>query len=66
METENLMFTNKINKNNYVPSFEDLSLEEMKALQSDAGVEAEITPTTTSSAFCIGFGVGLFASATKC
>ena len=60
------MFTYKINKNNFVHSFEDLSLEEMRALQSDAGVEAEITPTTTSSAFCIGFGVGLFALATKC
>ncbi|MDZ4588744.1 lichenicidin A2 family type 2 lantibiotic [Bacillus cereus] len=57
------MFTN--NKE-VVPSFEDLSLEEMYALQDDTGVEAEISPTTTSSAFCIGAGVGLFASAVQC
>lgn len=49
-----------------VPSFEDLTLNEMKALQEDSNVEAEITPTTTSSAFCIGAGFGLFASATTC
>ncbi|MCH4535934.1 lichenicidin A2 family type 2 lantibiotic [Staphylococcus haemolyticus] len=49
-----------------VPSFEDLSLAEMQALQDDSGVEAEITPTTTSSAFCVGAGFGAFASAVKC
>ncbi|WPA86286.1 lichenicidin A2 family type 2 lantibiotic [Bacillus cereus] len=59
------MFENK-EKRSVVPSFEDLSLEEMYALQDDTGVEAEISPTTTSSAFCIGAGVGLFASAVKC
>ena len=66
METENLMFTNKMNKSNYIPSFEDLSLEEMKALQSDAGVEAEITPTTTSSMMCYSAGIGFLLSATLC
>lgn len=50
-----------------VPSFEDLSLAEMQALQDDSsGVEAEVTPTTTSSAFCVGAGFGAFASAVKC
>ncbi|MCO4327807.1 lichenicidin A2 family type 2 lantibiotic [Staphylococcus agnetis] len=59
------MFENK-QEDYLVPSFEDLSFNEMKALQEDSNVEAEISPTTTSSAFCVGAGVGLFASAVKC
>lgn len=60
------MFTNSSKENSVTPSFEELTLDEMSALQDDTGVEAEISPTVTSSAFCIGFTVGLFASATKC
>ena len=40
------MFENK-EKYQVVHSFEDLSLEEMQALQADTSVEAEITPSTT-------------------
>ena len=36
-----------------VPSFDDLSLDEMKMLQGDQEVQSEITPTTTSSPACI-------------
>ena len=59
------MFTN--NKE-VVPSFEDLSSEEMYALQDDTGVEAEITPATTSSAFCVGAGLSIMTTLTikKC
>ena len=61
------MFENK-EKYQVVHSFEDLSLEEMQALQADTSVEAEITPSTTSSAFCIGAGLGALATLTikKC
>lgn len=61
------MFENNIHTN-VVPSFEDLSIEEMKALQEDSNVEAEITPSTTSSAFCIGAGLGALTTLTlkKC
>ena len=63
----NNMFENTT-KGMVVHSFEDLSLAEMNALQEDNGVEAEITPSTTSSAFCIGAGLGALATLTikKC
>ncbi|MCH4535933.1 hypothetical protein FH139_11160 [Staphylococcus hominis] len=53
---------------NVTLAFEDLSLVEMQALQDDSGVEAEITPSTTSSGFCIGAGLGATAALTlkKC
>ena len=57
------MFENK-EKYLVVHSFEDLSLAEMQALQDDTSVEAEITPSTTSSAFCIGAGLGALATLT--
>lgn len=50
------MFEN--NENKVSISFEELNLEEMQALQEDVGVEAEISPSVTSSAFCIGAGLG--------
>ncbi|EGO8197540.1 type 2 lantibiotic [Enterococcus faecalis] len=72
---------NKENQENYYsnklelvgPSFEELSLEEMEAIQGSGDVHAETTPKpmvkhaeTTPACFTIGLGVGALFSAKFC
>ena len=61
---------NKENQENYYsnklelvgPSFEELSLEEMEAIQGSGDVQAETTP----ACFTIGLGEGALFSAKFC
>jgi type 2 lantibiotic (TIGR03893 family) len=58
------MFENE-NLETVIPSFEDLSFEEMKALQGDGEVQAETTPAC-GVAYLTGLAGGALVSATSC
>lgn len=58
------MFENK-NLETVIPAFENLSFEEMKALQGDGDVQAETTPAC-GVAYLTGVAGGALVSAVSC